>query len=91
MIQLGLVDEVKNLLKKYPKNLPAFSGIGYQEIIKYLSQEISLAEAKDLIKLHTLQYARRQMTWFKKDPRIKWVKDFSQAQKIIADLQYLPQ
>lgn len=79
MLKKGLVQEVKKLVQKYDSNLPAFSAIGYQEIIAYLRKKTSLTEAKQLISQHTRQYARRQMTWFKRDKRINWVKNYQEA------------
>jgi tRNA dimethylallyltransferase len=70
MIDLGLVKEVKNLQPYYQLN--ALQTVGYSEIFDYLSGKISLTEAVRNIKTHTRQYARRQMTWFKKDKEIKW-------------------
>jgi len=63
--------------------LPAFSGIGYQEIIQYLQNKISSEQAIKLIKLHTKQYAKRQMTWFKRDPRIRWATEYAEAEKLV--------
>ena len=65
MFDLGLVDEVKNLLNKYSLSLTARQGIGYKEVISYLSNEISLEECKELIKKRTRNYAKRQVTFFK--------------------------
>jgi len=65
--------------------LPAFSGIGYQEIIQYLADKISLERAIELIKQHTKQYAKRQMTWFRRDSRIHWITKYSKAEKLIKD------
>jgi len=76
MIKQGLVKEVQKLIsQKNNKNrdLPAFSGLGYKQIIMHLNGELSLEEAQDLIKLRTRQFAKRQMTWFKRDKRIKWI------------------
>jgi tRNA dimethylallyltransferase len=73
-IKDNLIKETKRLLKKYSWNLPAMSGIGYKEIEMYLRGEITLERAKELIKFATHAYARRQITWFKKDKRIKWIK-----------------
>ncbi len=70
MIQAGLVEEVKELLAY--KNLNALQTVGYSEIFAYLDRKISLEEAIELIKKNTRQYAKRQMTWFKKDKEIKW-------------------
>lgn len=84
MIKQGLVEEVKKLVKKgYKWNLPAMSGIGYRQIGQYSRNEISLVEAIDLIKRDTRRYAKRQMTWFRRDKRIKWVKDYNAANKLV--------
>ncbi len=83
MIEKGLIDEVKELIKKYPSNLPSLNTIGYQEIIAYLKNEIGLNETVDLIKKNTRQYARRQMTWFKKDKTVKWIKTSEEAEKLV--------
>ncbi|MAF20789.1 MAG: tRNA (adenosine(37)-N6)-dimethylallyltransferase MiaA [Parcubacteria group bacterium] len=85
MIKTGLVEEVRKLIKKYDTGPHSLDSIGYQEIIDYLEDKISLEQAKQLIKLHTLQYARRQMTWFKRDKTIKWIKTYSQAVKLIKE------
>jgi len=83
IFKAGLVKENKKLAQKYSFNLPAMSGIGYQEIIQYLQGKITLNQAKELIKQHTRQYAKRQITWFKKDHRIHWIKTQNQAEKLI--------
>ena len=70
MIESGLVDEVKNLLPY--KNLNALQTVGYSEIYDYLDNKISLEKAIEQIKTNTRQYAKRQMTWFRKDKEIKW-------------------
>lgn len=74
MLAAGFIDEVRLLLEKdYPPDLPAFSAIGYRQIIDYLSGRISLEEAVCLIKRSTRQYVRRQANWFKpQDARIHW-------------------
>lgn len=75
MLEAGMMDEVKRLLDKgYPPDLPAFSAIGYQEIIDYLQGYTTLEEAVMLIKRHTRQFVRRQANWFKEDdPNIHWI------------------
>ena len=73
MIKNGLVEEVEDLLKKgYSKELNSMKAIGYKEIISYLENEISLEESIDLIKKNSRHYAKRQLTWFRRDKRIKW-------------------
>lgn len=70
MIEAGLVDEVKGLLPY--KELNALQTVGYAEIFEYLQDDISLEKAIEEIKAHTRQYAKRQLTWFRKDEEIKW-------------------
>lgn len=72
MIADGLVKEVENLCKKYGSDLPLLETLGYQEIKQYLAGDISLEVAKELTVLHTRQFAKRQRTWFRKVPDIKW-------------------
>lgn len=72
MIDMGLVEETKNLLKKHGNISNIINTIGYREITKYLSAEMSLEEAKNLLKQNTRNYAKRQLTWFRKNSAIKW-------------------
>lgn len=74
MIKTGLVQETKKLSKKYSWKLSSMSGIGYKQIGMYLRGALSLEKAEELIKFATHAYARRQMTWLRRDKRIKWVK-----------------
>lgn len=75
MFQAGLVAEVQGLLERgFAPDLPAFSAIGYREVIAHLGGEISLDEAVVLIKRNTRIFVRRQANWFKPDdPQIHWV------------------
>ena len=66
MIEDWLIEEVKNLLKKYNKNDFWLKTIWYKEIIKYFDWELSLEEAIELIKKNSRNYAKRQLTWFRK-------------------------
>lgn len=92
MIQAGLVDEVNNILSMgFSKNLNALNTVGYKEIISYLKKEITLERAVELIKRNTRRYAKRQMTWFRKDDRIHWLnlnssEDLNNIDKIILDI-----
>jgi len=83
MIENGLVDEVKNLMEKYGDKIYAMSGIGYQEICRFLNSQISLVEAVEEIKTNTKHYAKRQRTWFKKNKNIHWLTDVSEAELIV--------
>ncbi|MDO8537197.1 MAG: tRNA (adenosine(37)-N6)-dimethylallyltransferase MiaA [bacterium] len=86
MIEDGLIEEVQKLVKKYDGLPKAFDAIGYREIIDYLNKKITLAEAVGLIKKNTWRYAKRQMTWFKRDERIRWVKNKAEAMRFVNDL-----
>lgn len=83
MIKEGLVEEVRSLLKKYRSDLPAFNTIGYKEIVDYLNDRQTLKEAIQKIKFNTHAYARRQLTWFRRDKNIKWVSSYKQAEKLV--------
>ena len=73
MIEDGLVDEVIGILNDgYDKNLNSLNTVGYKEIISYLEKEITLSRAIEIIKRNTRRYAKRQLTWFRADERIKW-------------------
>lgn len=81
MMAAGLVKEVKGLLPF--RKLNALQTVGYAEIFDYLDGVISLEKAVEMIKTATRQYAKRQMTWFKKDTGITWFSP-SQTEELIA-------
>jgi len=70
MMEQGLLEEVRLLVPF--KQLNALQTVGYKELFDYLDDKMTLEEAIDLIKLNTRRYAKRQMTWFKKDKEINW-------------------
>jgi tRNA dimethylallyltransferase len=71
MINEGLIEEAKAL---YPyKSLQALNTVGYKELFKYFDKSIGLEQAVEDIKTNTRRYAKRQMTWFRKDEEIKWL------------------
>jgi tRNA dimethylallyltransferase len=73
-IAAGFVDEVRALLERgYQPGLRSMSGIGYREIAQYLNGDLDLASAVQLFKHATHHYAKRQMTWFQRNPRITWL------------------
>lgn len=72
MFEDGLVDEMKNLLKR-PWSPTASALIGVKEVKGFLKGEYNLERAKYLMKLHTRRYAKRQLTWFRKDKRLHWI------------------
>lgn len=70
MIESGLIEEVKSL--EQFRNLNSLNTVGYKEIFHYLDGNCSLIDAIDKIKTNTRHYAKRQLTWFKKDKAITW-------------------
>lgn len=74
MIQQGLVDEVQKLLERgYHPGLTAMQALGYKEIVSYVLGEIGLEESISLLKRNTRRFAKRQLTWFRRDRRIRWL------------------
>ena len=73
MMAQGLLDEVKALKDRgYDRKLPAMQAIGYAQLLSYLDGEIPLEDAVESIKRATRQFAKRQLTWFRRDERIRW-------------------
>ncbi|WP_293834587.1 tRNA (adenosine(37)-N6)-dimethylallyltransferase MiaA [uncultured Parolsenella sp.] len=74
MVEQGLVSEVEGLVSRgYGVDLTARQAIGYKEILQYLDGEISLDEAVELIKRRTRRYAKRQLSWLRRDGRANWI------------------
>jgi len=74
MIKNNLVDEVIKLKEMgYNADMQSMKGIGYKEILYYLNDQISLNESIEMIKQGSRNYAKRQLTWFRKDPRVNWI------------------
>lgn len=72
MLEMGLIDETKNLLKKHGPIPNLVNTIGYREITSYLNGNCTLEEATELLKKNTRNYAKRQLTWFRRNEEIKW-------------------
>lgn len=72
MIEQGLIEETKKLLQKHGRISNITDTIGYREVLSYLDGELSLDEAKDKLKQNTRNYAKRQLTWFRKNEQINW-------------------
>ena len=91
MVENGLFQEVENLRDK--KNLNALNTVGYKEIFNFFNGNYSREEAINLIKRNTKKYAKRQMTWFKKDTSYQWIenldtlKSFNEINSIITKLK----
>lgn len=74
MIEMGLVGEVQRLLEAgYAPHIERLRSLGYREMAAYLRGECSIEEAVELMKRNTRRYAKRQITWFRGDPRVQWL------------------
>ncbi|MEL4896491.1 tRNA (adenosine(37)-N6)-dimethylallyltransferase MiaA [Crocosphaera sp. Alani8] len=89
MLDLGLIEEVETLVKKYGWDLPLLKTLGYAEIVDYLQGKLSLIEAEKEIVSHTCQFAKRQRTWFRAYPEIEWfdITSSGLVEKVLSKLE----
>ena len=80
MIENGLVDEVKNLIDKYNELPTAMQGLGYKEVVSYLNNDFTFEEMVEKIKMETRRYAKRQLTWFRRNKQITWINGLDNTQ-----------
>ena len=74
MFRRGLVEEVRELLKHgLAENQTALQAIGYRQVVEHLRGERSLPETIELVKIRTRQFAKRQMTWFRRHAQLNWL------------------
>ncbi len=73
MIQKGLIEEVENLLKKYNEFPTAMQGLGYKEVVEYIQGKVLKEDMIENIKRESRRYAKRQITWFKKNKQTIWI------------------
>ena len=88
MINEGLIEEVKSILAKYSQFPTAMQGLGYKEVVEFLQGNISKEEMVEKVKLETRHYAKRQLTWFRKNKETIWLdgqKDLEENIKIIME------
>ena len=92
MVQEGLLDEVRALLAMgLPRNATAMQAIGYKEFLGVLDGALTEPEAIELVKLRSRQYAKRQLTWLRRNPAIHWIfwekdRDFARALQISTEI-----
>lgn len=90
MLEKGWLKEVQDLLNRgVPQDSPALQGLGYKQLIMYLNKEISYEKAVEIIKRETRRYAKRQITWFKRENQIQWI-DVTNKSKDEIILEILP-
>ena len=73
MIENGLIQEVEELLKKYSSFPTAMQGLGYKEVMEHLNGDVTYEEMIENIKMQTRRYAKRQLTWFRKNKQTTWL------------------
>lgn len=83
LMERGLLQEARRLGKRYGWELSTMSGLGHKQLGMYLREEISLERAVELIKRDTRHFGKRQLTWFRRDSRIKWVKGYGEAKTLV--------
>ena len=83
MIENGLIQEVKNLLNKYGSFPTAMQGLGYKEVVEYFDGKLTKEEMIEKIKQETRRYAKRQLTWFRKNKQIIWINGLDDMQNNI--------
>ena len=71
-LESGLLEETRGLLEKFPQGGNAFKALGYRELAAHLRGEWDLGTAREMIIRNTLRYAKRQMTWFRKESEVRW-------------------
>lgn len=87
MMEQGLEEEVRTLLARgYHENLKSMQAIGYRHMVKYLAGHWTFAETMELLARDTRHYAKRQYTWFRNDPEIKWFQP-SRPEGLIRDIE----
>lgn len=80
MFENGLVEEVKGLINKYKELPTAIQGLGYKEVVEYLNNELNFEEMVEKIKQETRHYAKRQLTWFRRNKQIVWLNGLDDIQ-----------
>jgi tRNA dimethylallyltransferase len=78
MFQHGLIEETRTLIKKYPA-APALGSLGYRQAAQFLTGELALDEAIHSAQQGHRNYAKRQMTWFRREPDVHWIRDFGDS------------
>ena len=73
MVESGLLEEARRFLESPEEKATAMQAIGYKELAPYFADEIPLEEAVESIRRETRRYAKRQLTWFRRDPEIHWI------------------
>lgn len=84
MVKKGLLKEVKAAAKKYGWNAPGLNALGYRQFKDYFDGKRTLEDVTDEVKKQSRHYAKRQITWFKKQPDVIWIKSYADATKQVS-------
>ena len=76
MFETGLIEETRDLLQKYVSSAQPFSSLGYKQAVKFLSGELTRDQALQAAQQAHRNYAKRQMTWFRREPEVRWLRGF---------------
>ena len=85
MFEGGLVEEVRTLLERFPRDCNAFKAIGYRQVADYLAHELTFDQAVEEVQRESRRYAKRQLTWFRADPEIVWLDGTSGEARLIQE------
>ncbi len=85
MLDAGWLEEVRRLCQGFPDSAKPFGFLGYRQLVAHLRGELSLHDAVKQIKHETRQYAKRQITWFRKEPAVHWLPGFGDAPRLQSD------
>ena len=86
MIETGLIAETEGLIERYSVDLKALQTLGYREVLGYLSGQLDYAQLPEKIAQHTRQYAKRQLTWFRKEAEIIWVDSSTESGRVLRSI-----
>lgn len=89
MLKAGLVAEVEMLVSRYGHDLKALQTLGYREVLGYLEGRYAVAEMRDQIQMKTRQYAKKQLTWFRKEPDMIWVDSNDKSDRVSRYIDHL--
>ncbi len=86
MLENGLIEEVQALINKYDNIKTAMQGLGYKEVVQYLNNELTKEEMIDKIKMESRRYAKRQLTWFRKNKETIWIDGLSPIENNVNEI-----
>lgn len=86
MFEDGLLEEVNTINTKYKISSTAIQGLGYKEVIEYIDGKVSYEEMVEKLKMETRRYAKRQLTWFRREEKIVWYRLDEIVEKIVGEL-----